>query len=453
MESKQRREFIHSERKRVLDEVAQDSSRCEMVIEGEERCAQSNRKDASETVEEEMQERQELAENQARVINQILPPLLEKFSKIPDPRNPKKIKHQITTLLVYGILIFVFQIPSRRKANEMITKPIVWQNLRAAIPEFETMPHSDTLKRLLERIDCEEIQNSYESLLKSLIRKKKFINLLRNKKYVVAVDGSQKFYRDYQWQKEALQRRVSENGDMQYYTYVLESVIIFENGMVIPLLTEILENKDFIPGETKQDCERKAFKRLAARIYRLLGKNVILLGDGLYACEPIIAICRSYKWEYMISLKAGCLPDTWEEAECLIAGGMAESLRAAVGKRLQYYEWINGIGSDILKPGKPGRNVVFSTETWLEHHPVKKTGEERKYTTYAWLCSLKLTKRTVMDLCQYVARKRWCIENNNFHVEKHDGYSFEHVFSYDWNSMQGFHYLMKIGHSINCSSR
>ena len=47
-----------------------------------------------------------------------------------------------------------------------------------------------------------------------------------------------------------------------------------------------------------------------------------------------------------------------------------------------------------------------------------------------------------------MGRYRWKIENNIL-VEKHQGYQYEHYFSYDWNAMKGFHYLMKIGHFIN----
>ena len=36
--------------------------------------------------------------------------------------------------------------------------------------------------------------------------------------------------------------------------------------------------------------------------------------------------------------------------------------------------------------------------------------------------------------------------------EKNRGYHYKHAFSYDWNAMQGFHYLMRLGHAINAIS-
>jgi len=53
--------------------------------------------------------------------------------------------------------------------------------------------------------------------------------------------------------------------------YVLESVLVLDNGIVLPILTETLENKDWLEGQTKQDCESKAFRRLAKKLYKIFG--------------------------------------------------------------------------------------------------------------------------------------------------------------------------------------
>ena len=51
----------------------------------------------------------------------------------------------------------------------------------------------------------------------------------------------------------------------QYYLYVLEAHLAFANGMTLPLLSEFLTGK-VDDGQSKQDCELKAFPRLAGRI-------------------------------------------------------------------------------------------------------------------------------------------------------------------------------------------
>ena len=52
------------------------------------------------------------------------------------------------------------------------------------------------------------------------------------------------------------------------------------------------------------------------------------------------------------------------------------------------------------------------------------------------------------ERCNLGARHRGGIENS-FLVEKRHGYQYEHCFSYDWNAMRGYHFLMRLGHLIN----
>src|SRR5207237_1098531 len=108
-----------------------------------------NGKSEWETVEEEKRARQETTEEQLRVYRCVLPRLLKRLAKIPDPRNPVLIRHKLTCLLLYGILMFVYQMSSRREANREMSLPQFWGNLRLLFPELESLPHQDTLARLL----------------------------------------------------------------------------------------------------------------------------------------------------------------------------------------------------------------------------------------------------------------------------------------------------------------
>src|SRR5260370_19053429 len=65
-----------------------------------------NGKSEWKTVEEEKQARQETAEEQLRVYRSLLPRLLRRLGKIPDPRNPLLIRHKLTGLFLYVILTF-----------------------------------------------------------------------------------------------------------------------------------------------------------------------------------------------------------------------------------------------------------------------------------------------------------------------------------------------------------
>ena len=69
----------------------------------------ANRKCVHETPEDENLDRQLIAEAALKVYQRTLPILLNRLSKINDPRQPKKLKHSLTVLMIYGILRFVYQ--------------------------------------------------------------------------------------------------------------------------------------------------------------------------------------------------------------------------------------------------------------------------------------------------------------------------------------------------------
>lgn len=143
------------------------------------------------TVAEEKEERMEAVTEQMRVFRAQLPKLLLQLKRIPNPRNPRKCKHKLTVLLLYGILMFLFQFGSRREVNREMTRPQFEANLHLLFPELETLPHADTLYRLLRDIDVSHIEEAHLALIHRLVRGKTFQRYLINNCYPIAIDGSQ----------------------------------------------------------------------------------------------------------------------------------------------------------------------------------------------------------------------------------------------------------------------
>ncbi len=413
-----------------------------------------NRKSPLRTAEEEQVARQDTLIDYARVLRAQLPTLLEKLSKIPDPRHPKKIRHQLTSVLIFGLLTFVFQMASRREANRKMTQPVFMENLQLLFPELEDLPHHDTLYRLLCRIDVSEIEAAHLELIRRLIRKKKFHRYLIEKCYPIAIDGTQKFARDLPWSEQALQRPVvqAEGKKIQYYVYVLEASFAFRNGMVLPLMSEFLSLSEGDLAADPQDCEQQAFKRLAQRLKQAFPRlRILLLLDGLYPSGPVIEICRQHHWRFMIVLKDKTLPSVWEEAR-----GLDQLQRhrweRTWGDRRQRFWWVNDI-EYRYGPHERRRltlHVVVCEESWQE---VDAEGQVQTHgSRHAWICGQALSPSNLHERCNLGARHRWGIETNIL-VEKHHGYQYEHCFAYDWEAMKGYHYLMRLGHFFNALAR
>ncbi len=410
------------------------------------------------TVAEEKAVVQETTEEKLRIYQLLLPGLLNKLSRISDPRSPEKVKHKITVLMLYGILMFAFQMGSRRQTNREMTTPQLLENLKAVFSELEEMPHQDTLCRLLEEIDVTEIETIYIDLLRQLIGKKKFKNLLHRKRFLVAVDGTQKYVMRECWDERYLRRKIpGKESEHQYYAYVLEAVFVFSNGMVLPLLSEFLENSwelERIESDAvwKQDCELKAFRRLAKRLKQEFPRlRLTLLLDGLYANGPVMELCRKNRWKFIIVLKDGSLTTVWQDAEGLMrldTEGDYRHEQMWQGRR-QVFRWANGIEYEYEFERRKKYlqlNLVVCDESWPEID--KDSSEVTRTARHAWITNEPLTRENVHSLCNLGARKRWLHENCIL-KEKHHGYRYEHIFSYHWEAMRGYHYLMHIGRMLN----
>jgi len=382
---------------------------------------------------------------------------LKRLGKIKDPRNPKAIKHKLAVLLMYGILAFVFQMSSRREANRRMSLPMFQENLRLLFPELESLPHQDTINRLLSGIEVDEIEAALIALIQRFIRGKKFNRYLVANRYPIAIDGTQKLVRDYCWAEQCLERQVQckePDGTAatrpQYYVYVLEAKLAFADGMTIPLMSEFLNYAEGDQETNKQDCELKAFRRLARRIKDHFPRlPILVLLDGLYPNGPVMELCRSYHWQFMIVLQNDSLPSVWEEAEGLAKIQRHHRLERTWGNRRQHFQWINGIQYFYGDNGRKRQTLHLAVcrETW-EEVDANTAAIVEKSSRFAWISSEPLSRENIHERCNLGARHRWGIENS-FLVEKRQGYQYEHCFSHNWSAMKGYHFLMRLAHLIN----
>jgi len=404
--------------------------------------------------EQECQAREEAVSEQVAILRAKLPILLRRLAQIPDPRHPKKIKHSLSSLMLYGILGFVLQMASRREANRELSRPVLKENLMFLFPDLKSIPHHDTLMRVLDRIDVEEIQEAQVELLRALMRKRKFQRYLVEGCYPIAIDGTQKFTSFKLWDEQYLERQVGDekNRKTQYYLYVVEANLAFRNGMTIPLMSEFLDYGQGDSGRDKQDCELRAFYRLMQRLYRAFPRlPIMLLLDGLYPVGPVMDLCRRNGWEHMIVLQDRSLPQVWEEYRGLVKLLEPEERHQMPwGDRRQAFHWINSIEYTYEADGRTRSvkvHLVVCQESWEEIDPDTAQTVSKK-ARHVWLSSRPLSQTNVHPRCNLAARHRWGIEEGIL-VEKRHGYHYEHCFAYSWAAMKGYHYLMRIGHLLN----
>ncbi|WP_230199728.1 hypothetical protein [Bacillus andreraoultii] len=88
-----------------------------------------------------------------------------------------------------------------------------------------------------------------------------------------------------------------------YMHHVLEAKLVV-GDMIFSIASEFIENEP--ENVSKQDCELKAFYRLAKKIKQIFKRlPICILGNSLYACEKVFSLCEEYKWKYICRFKEG----------------------------------------------------------------------------------------------------------------------------------------------------
>lgn len=413
-----------------------------------------NKKCTHETLEEAREFRADIVAAQIRSWRSLLPNLIRKFSRIPDYRCPGSTKHKMTVLMVFGLFAFIFRLNSRREMNRELTSPVIFVHLKKLFPEMESIPHADTLARLLKKINPHRIEAAHISLIKDLIKKKKFKRLLINGCLPITIDGTQKLYRDGLLEDSRwCERKVGkpEDDNKQQYIYAIEANITLQNGLTIPLMTEYLyrENNQLMQPTGKQDSETTAFERLAERLKQYFPRlKIIFFMDAMYATQHVMGMLHKNSWEYIIRLPKNKLTDFAKRLNKRKSMSVQTPGQPAYRKRKQEFYWEN--------------DIVYGYEWQLNIHLVaclerydkvdKKTGKIVEcFSERAWISSISININNVHELLNLGARKKELIEDS-MNAEKNRGYKYKHAFSHNWNTMRGFHYLMRLGHAINAIS-
>jgi len=186
---------------------------------------------------------------------------------------------------------------------------------------------------------------------------------------------------------------------------------------------------------------------MAPKLHKIVGDGATIIMDGLYASGPVIAQCRRYRWEYIITLRDGSMPSFAEEAHSLMEYETSNRIETESDGRQQVITWANTVEYMISTNHYVELNVVRMEESWTEYRAVTGKPAEAKTATYQWISSTPLSRKNALYIC-ILGRKRWFIENN-IKTEKHGGYGYEHYFSLDWDVNKAYYYFMKFGHFIN----
>jgi len=320
-------------------------------------------------------------------------------------------------------------IPSMQEMTRAFNDERICRNLYRFIGEDvkEYLPHGVTENEFLERLDPKELENIRQNIVYSLIRRKTFENARVFKKWQVIVDATELdegYQKKNDYYLSRCYNRNEENEFVKYHRSVLEAKIYFGDNLVCSIASETIENSEAYVNQgeeaVKQDCESKAFVRLAAKIKKKFPRlPIIITADGLYVTKNVLQICKEYHWDYIIRYKEGS------------ASSIAKEYRALPEKET--------MGTDIEYQNKIMFNEFDVNLIYYREKRIIK-GKEKE-TEFAWITSIEITKSNAKKIVN-AGRNRWKIENQGFNRQKHWQGNIEHACSFNERAQKN-HYLLE----------
>lgn len=359
-----------------------------------------------------------------KMINQYFPELIKKFNGLTDLRNQSYVKYQMKVIFIVRLMGLICEMKSMQgMTRELNTEEAIENIARICGLELEEIPHCDTINEVFKKVKVIEIESIRKYMIARMIRGKIIQKYkIRDRYYHIIVDGtglatSRRKYNENCLVKNKTDKKGKEY--QEYSTYVLEAKLVV-GEMVLSIGSEFVENaKD---NETKQDCETKAFKRLAEKIKKEYRKLKILIsGDALYANKPVLDICKENGWKYIIRFKEGAIPSLYNEFETVVAKENESTIKD--------YEYVTGLDYQEEKV-----NII-------------KYIDSKKGTEFVYITDLSITNKNIKETIN-IGRRRWKIENEGFNIQKNGTFDIGHLYSKNQVAIKVHYLMIQIAHMI-----
>lgn len=361
------------------------------------------------------------------------------FKEIEDPRHTSYTKYEVEEILLTVLMKNMCSIKSMKEMTREFNTDEAVANLGMLTgkEDRDQVPHYETINEFLEKLPPEALEEVRTKMLKELLKKRSFeSSRLFNQDWIVVIDGTQLFHFREKHCEHCLTRektdKITGEKTVHYYHQVLEAKIILGDHLLISLATEFIENDgedakrqaNLSVEKLKQDCELKAFKRLAKKVKNDFPRlPICILGDSLYANETVFDICDKNNWNYLIRFKDGSIPSVASEFRILKDGDYTMKNGRS--------QWVNQISYNQREV-----NV-------LEYREETRKG----LTVFKWITELPVNEKKIEELV-VSGRKRWKIENEGFNNQKNHRYDITHANSMNYNAMKNHYLLVQIADII-----
>jgi hypothetical protein len=358
----------------------------------------------------------------SQVFDEMVDGLHRSFEKLPDYRTGENTHYEIKDAALSAFGIFFTQSTSFLAYQRMLEERKGRSNV-GSLFGVERIPSDNQIRNLLDPIEPEWLYEVFWQGLKA-VEASGQLEAFRSYagQVLISCDGTQTISSSKVHCANCSRRELS-NGETRYgHSAILPVVVKAEESRVLVLEPEFISPQD---GHEKQDCERAAIKRWVERnAGRLARGQYTLLGDDLYACQPICELFLEAGFNFILVCKPDSHVALYEQVDFLAKSGLMEQVRLRHWNgrygEIHEYRFANGLP---LRRGKDALRV-----NWCEVSLTREDNGQQLYHN-AFITQHELTPGNVVPIVRD-GRARWKSENETHNVLKTKGYHLEHNFGH-----------------------
>jgi len=345
-------------------------------------------------------------------------------------------KYSALDALKAGFAIFHLKAPSLfsfrpRLANEE-------ENLKS-IFKIGQVPSDNGLRNILDELPSSELNNGFDKILPFLQSHDKLDPYRYWEGHLVcSIDGVQ-----HECSKkvkcDCCLVRKHRNGTESYSHSMLTAAVVCPGKREV----FVVNNEPIIKqdGETKNDCERNAAKRLFGRLSDTFAdQSVVYVMDALYACAPIIKqiVGQGAQAKYVVNAKEKGNKHLFSQFDELNEAGQIKWVKKRVKDGLYHLGYANDLSINKSNAG------VKCNLLYCRYKP--RNGKE---IIFSWVTNIELNALSVMSVMR-MGRSRWKIENEVFNTLKNQDYNYGHNFGHGKKNLAtNFAYLMMLAFTVD----
>ena len=362
--------------------------------------------------------------------------LRTRFDSISDPRGDGATI-PLSDALMAAFAVFSLKSPSLLAFDRARRNP----NFQS-LYHIQHVPCDTAMREILDPVSPLELRGAFQDVFRQVQRGKLLESYVFYQGcYLLLLDGTGYFSSKTIHCASCLTKVNEQTGEVTYSHQMLGACLAHpDHREVIPFAPEPIIQQD---GQTKNDCERNAARRLVARIRREHPHlKVIVVEDSLSSNAPHVRDLRAANMHFILGVKPGDHAHLYQHVDAAIDQGRALQWKCRdLGQHGVTQAWA-AVNDVPLNASNADERVNF-----LSYLEINEEGALLK--SFDWITDFEITRGNGALLARG-GRCRWKIENETFNTLKNQGYHFEHNFGHGYQNLSVvFAFLMMLAFLVD----